>query len=162
MELGNLLKADNTTPIIAIAAIISPVVVALISGIVSLISKHIECKHTQQMEFWKVYYKDCSNTFSSFLDSVGRLLADSQSDEKIFDVLSYLYQSYVYADEQLILVLNEFHFKLESWNNNSSSEELLNDCQAYCVTVAQDINRVLSKYASIKGKPPKRKNYSNK
>lgn len=147
MELvEGILTTQNIAGIIALTAVISSVISVAISGIISLISQLMSQRHEWRMNYWKTYYKKCSNTFTSMLESAGKLLGNSSSDAEILNLMSLLYQSYAYADSQLSETLDAFYSKLEKWNNNIDSEELLTECQNYVIVVAHDVNRVLIKY----------------
>ena len=144
--LNNVLTVQNITGIIALSAVVSSVVSTFISGIISLISQHMSHKHEQKMKYWSSYYEKCSHTLTSLLDSSGKLFANPNTDEELLNTMSWICQSYVYADKQLSETLDCFYSKLEAWNNNIDSEEFLNDCQKYMITVARDINRLLIRY----------------
>lgn len=147
--LNKILETNNLTGIIALATIVSPVLVAVVNNIVLLISKHIEYKHLQEKDFTNRYYEKKVEIFTNFLDNTAKFLATSGSDIKILDVLSYMYQCYAYADKKLISMLDELYSKLEAWNNDYDNISLLNDCQQYIILVAKDINRILLENSKI-------------
>ena len=140
-----LIKSQNINGLVALAAILSPVIVSIIT----LIAKHWELKTNERMTKWNVYYKDAIATFSELLDSVGRWLADARSDEEVYNVMSALNRSFVFADKQLSDKLNSFYFKLDAWNNDFNNADLLDDCQKYSHAVAVDINRRMSEVARM-------------
>lgn len=147
--LQNIFNANNITGIIALTAVISTLFTALISGIISLISQRMSHKHELKIMYWKKYYSDCIQAFQNLLESTGKLFSDPISDEELPNTLSFLYQSYIYADKQLCAVLDSFYTKLEAWNNDIDNEELLNDCQKYVITVTREINRLITTYTKM-------------
>ena len=146
-ELTELIKANQIATLVTFAAIISPVIVSIIT----LLAKRWELSSKERMDKWNVYYKDSSTAFSELLDSVGRWLVNPHSDEEVFNVLSALNRSFVYADIELANTLHMFFDKLSTWNINPS-DGLVSDCQKYSFVVAKDINRVLTDLYQAKRK----------
>lgn len=145
--LETLLNIDNTIDLITVvtvSAIISPVIVSLITNVFGTIHKWMEHHHDLKIKKWEKYYTECFKVFSDLLVSSGKLLANSYSDEEIMNALALLYKSYSYADEQLFVTLDIYHQKLELWNNDISNSALLDDVQSYAITLSREINRFLS------------------
>lgn len=147
--LQNILSANNITGIIALTAVISTLFTSLISGIISLISQRMSNNHELKIMYWNKYYNDCTQAFQNLLESTGKLFSNPISDEELPNTLSFLYQSYIYADKQLCAVLDSFYEKLEAWNNDIDNEELLNDCQKYVITLTREINRLIATYTKM-------------
>lgn len=143
MNLEDLLTV-NITGIIAIAAIISPILVSLISSCFNLISKRIEYAHIERLKQFDTYRAERVNVFLKLLDSIGKLLANRCTDIEALNTLSCLYQAHAYSDDQLATTLKIFYDKLEAWNMDQENETLCGDCQRYATVVARDINRLLS------------------
>lgn len=150
-----ILSAQNINGIVALTALVSAIITAALSGIINLLSQILSHRHELKMKYWEQYYAECTQTFKALLDSSGKLLANPYNDSEILNVLAYLYQSYVYADEGLVAVLNVFYAKLEAWNNDIKNIDLQDDCQTYVPLVARDINRVLTKYSGFRLKRSK-------
>ena len=149
INLGDVITISD---VIALAAIVSPIFVAFINGCFKsfrLISNH---HHELKIEKWNKYYKECMDTFSLLLKSLGELLSDPVSDRKVPEVLGYIYNSYTFADDKLISVLDEFYKKLEAWNLSSRDESKLNDIQAYTIILSRDINRFLQEQVVVHSK----------
>lgn len=141
--LKNALTVQNITGIIALSVVVSSIISTLISGIMNLISQNMSQKHERKMKYWFSYYEKCTHTLTSLLESAGKLFANPDTDEEILNTMSWIYQSYAYADKQLSETLDCFYSKLEAWNNDIDNINLLNDSQKYMITVARDINRLL-------------------
>lgn len=150
--LQEILSTQNINGIIALTALVSAIITATVSSVMNLISQYMSHKHELKMRYWEQYYTECTQTFKALLESSGKLLANPHNDNELLNVMAYLYQSYVYADEDLTAILNAFYTKLETWNNDIKNIGLRDDCQTYVPLVARDINRVLAKYSSIPGK----------
>lgn len=148
MQLQNFFTVQNITGIIALSAIVSTLLSTLITGILNLISQKMVHKHELNMKYWETYYSNCSQTFSNLLDCTGKLLANSDTDIEILNVMSCIYQAYAYADKNLSTILDTFYSKLEAWNNDINNQTLLDDCQKYVIVLARDINRILAKYSN--------------
>lgn len=152
MDFAKFANSTNITGIVALAAIISPIFVSAVSGVFGLITKHMQYKHELKSKCQEFYQNKCAITFEKLLDSIGRLLTNSVSDKEILNTMSYLYQSFAYADSELADELAIFYKKLEKWNNDYNNEALLDDCQKYGFVVAQEINRFLLKQSRFKRK----------
>lgn len=142
----------NIISAISIAAILSPMIVALINGIFSTLYKYMEYRHTLEMKKLETYYSECSSTFSDLLSSSGKLLANPYSDVEILNTLALLYKSYSYADEQLVSALDVYYQKLEAWNNDLHNSDLLDDVQSYVIVLSREINRFLLAMAGTDNK----------
>lgn len=143
MNVSDFFRTENVTSIIALTAIISPVLVSVINGFFKIIFRSMKYHHESKMQKWNKYYSDCSNVFSELLTSSGKLLANSTSDTEILNTLAYLYKSFSYADKPLSSVLSIYHQKLDAWNNDIDNQVLLNDIQEYTVTLSLEIHRFL-------------------
>lgn len=148
MQLQNFFTVQNITGIIALSAIVSTLLSTLITGILNLVSQKMIHKHELNMKYWETYYNDSSQTFSNLLNYIGKLLANSYTDIDILNVMSLIYQSYIYADKELSTILDTFYTKLEAWNNDINNQTLLDDCQKYVIVLAHDINRILTNYSN--------------
>ena len=133
----------NLVSIISISAILSPVLVTLITSIFNILYKRMEYRHASQMKKWENFYSECHSVFSELLSSCGHLLANSYFDGEILNTLALLYKAYSYADEQLASVLDIYYQKLDAWNNNPTDTALLDDVQSYTITLCREINRFL-------------------
>jgi len=132
---------NNLTTLAVILGFSTPI----ITIVANLISEHLKRKHEAKMFFAQNYYKDCTETFSFLLNSLGQLLVDGKSDAKVFEVLPLIYRACTYADKALFTSLNHLYVLLETWNNDFNNEQLRDKCQLGVFDVVKDINYFLSK-----------------
>jgi hypothetical protein len=116
-----------------------------IAIVINFLSESQKRKHEKELFFVQNYYKDCTETFSNLLNSLGQLLVDNTTDAKLLEVLPLIYQSCIYADERLLSSLKNLYTQLEIWNKDFDNEELNDKCQQCVFLVSEDINYFLSK-----------------
>lgn len=102
------LTPDLVTSVIAIAAIVSPMLVAVINNTHQTKLKILEFKHDSRVRQFEIYYADKKAAFSEFIRAAGVFASDRSDTSAYADLLSALNRAVLFCDHKNKTVLHDF------------------------------------------------------
>lgn len=116
------LTSDLVTSVIALAAIVSPTLVAIINNTHQTKLKILEFKHDSQVRQFEIYYADKKAAFSEFIRAAG-VFASYRADTSAYaDLLSALNRALLFCDHKNKTVLHDFLDFIDGECFNSSED----------------------------------------
>lgn len=157
---GNeIIKWDNSVSIgviIAVIALVSPILVAIINNLMQrhneekkmshqLVEKQMDVDLEIQMHKYDTYYKRRAEVFEKMLYEVGGFSAGNFTDDKLNKALASVSIAYGYADEELIEELDKLKTNLLFFHEKTiGSEGSYPDVSQSLEDVAKVINKLIS------------------
>lgn len=96
------------TSVIALAAIVSPMLVAIINNSHQAKLKTLEFKHDSRVRQFEIYYADKKAAFSEFIRAAGAFASDRADTSSYADLLSALNRALLFCDYKNKTVLHDF------------------------------------------------------
>lgn len=96
------------TSVIAIAAIVSPTLVAIINNTHQTKLKILEFRHDSRVRQFEIYYADKKAAFSEFIRAAGAFASDRADTSAYADLLSALNRALLFCDHKNKTVLHDF------------------------------------------------------
>ena len=117
------------TSVIALAAIVSPMLVAIINNSHQAKLKTLEFKHNTQVRQFEIYYADKKAAFSEFIRAAGVFASDRADTSAYADLLSALNRALLFCDHKNKAVLHGFLDFID--NKFFNSDDDLDSCREY-------------------------------
>lgn len=154
-----IVKWDNSVSIgviIAVIALVSPILVAIINNLMQWKNEEKNMEHQLkekkmdmdleiQMHKYDTYYKRRAEVFEKMLYEVGAFSAGSFTNDKLNKALACVSIAYGYADDELIRALDTLKVNLLSFHEKTiGSEGSYPDVSQSLEEVAKIINKLIS------------------
>jgi hypothetical protein len=148
------LNPDITlTLVIALSAIISPVIVSIINNHYSFKIKKQEYEHQLSFQKWDAYYKNAIKAYTELLINTGSFLGETNSLEFYYKILPSIYNAYAYANQELASSIDTLVADIDKLMHIPKDEKLLDTCQKDLFKISKIINNeIKSMFSAIECK----------
>ena len=109
--------------IVALAALISPIIVACINNWHHTKIRRLELEHDMSMKKLSIFYEDKKNAFSNFLLNAGKVCTDEESNVEELDFYAYAQLASLFASTENRQRISRFTSEIMQYLNTGIPPE---------------------------------------